>query len=192
MSFKTFIPKIPIAAGVATGGITWLAVVFFLVSGMFGKTTKQAEFYVQNPTAIATLSFIGDTKAVVGQNIPVRIILNTNGQTISGVDARIKVTGATQVEISNTNLFGGNYPVNSVLGDIINISALANSEDQAVKGNNLTLAVLNIQASAAGQVKLEFVTDATSVSSQAQHLINIIEFPSPSIIPLLSPVPYNP
>lgn len=203
MSFKTFIPKIPLALGVVTGGMTWLAVVFFLVTGMFGGSTKKAEFYVQQPQikTAASLFFQGVPSTIIGQSVPVRIVLNTGGKAVLGVDTQIKVIGVAQIDITNTDLFEGNYPLKGFSGDTINISAFAKSPTSGVNGNDLTVAVLNIQSNNPGQVRLEFTKDpkytqvidtsGKNLLSQklADYSIDINTIPSPSLVPLLSPLP---
>jgi len=188
MSFKTFIPKIPIAVGVVTGGMTWLAVVFFLVTGMFGKPGKQAEFYQQQPEPNIPLYIDGVKTITPGAKTPLNIVINPMGQQVLGLEVKLKLkynpiaidTQGRQVDNSQlwnidfgqTSISGWNYVIKKIEGDLITISAAASSPDKAIKTTS-NLATLNFSLNQPGNVIFEFIQDDSNYGSTKETSVVI-------------------
>ena len=188
MSFKSFIPKIPIAVGVVTGGMTFLAVVFFLAAGFFGNAGKQAEFYQQQPEPNIPLYIDGAKTIALGVKTPLNIVINPMGQQVLGAEVKLRIkynpiaidTQGRQddsnqlwnIDFGQTAVPGWNYVIKKIEGDLITISAAASSPDQAIK-TTASLATLNFSLNQPGNVIFEFSQDDSNYGSTKETSVVI-------------------
>jgi len=191
---NNFLAKIPILAGISIGGFTWLAIVFFLVAGLLTQTSQRPEFYLQQTTPNYPLTFSAPAKAEVGKIFPVKILLNTLGQKVTGFDIKIKFNLKTSPNMSfditkppvvvesvtDTKLFGGNYLQASSAGDSVSFAAAAGNISQSVNGTNLLVATINTTVNYPGTLVWEFIQDANQPSTTDTNVVAIVATSGPT------------